>query len=87
MAFFTILTGVTLFTATTPSQASPRESLITMKYWSDYASSLFCECNGFQHRSAEQEGYRTMDTTDVSDNTDNDVDCDERNDNTKNIEV
>ena len=87
LAFFMILIGVALFTVTTPTQASRRESLITMKYWSDYASSLFCECTRSQYRSAEQEGYRAMNTTNVSDNTDNDDDCNERNENTKHIEI
>ena len=81
-----ILIGVGLFTVTTPTQASPRESLVTMKYWSDYASSLFCECNRFQHKSAEQEGYRPMNTADVSDNADDNED-DERTENTKHIEI
>ena len=82
-----ILIGLGLFTMSILMQASPRESLITMKYWSDYASSLFCECNRRQHKSAEQEGYRPMNTADVSDNTDNNEDDEERNENTKHIEI
>ena len=39
--------GVALFTVITPTQGSRRESLVTVKYWSDYAPSLFYECNGF----------------------------------------
>ena len=82
-----ILIGVGLFTMSIPMQASPRESLITMKYWSDYASSLFCECSRCQHKSAEHKGYRPMNTADVSENTDNNEDDEERNENTKHIEI
>ena len=72
-----ILIGVVLFTITMPKQASPRESIITMKYWSDYVSSLFCECNKFW---SNQEGYRVIDTTDSMDNGDDDDDDDRNKD-------
>jgi len=69
-----ILIGVVLFTVKMPRQASSRESIITVKYWSDYASFLCCECNEFWHTSANREGYRVMDTTDVIDSGNSDVD-------------
>ena len=86
-----ILIGVALFTVITPTQASRRESLVTVKYWSDYASSLFCECNGFHCSGAEQEGYSAMNTGDVADSTEttdnDDDDDDKRTESTKHIEV
>ena len=71
-----ILLGVVLFTMTTPTQASPRESIITVKYWRDYLSSLFCECNVFRQRSSDQEGYRRVNTGELTDSADNDDDHD-----------
>ena len=53
---------------TTLTQASPRESIITLNYWSDYVSSLFCECHRFWHRSG---GYRAVNTSDMVGSTDN----------------
>jgi len=83
-----ILIGVAMFTVITPTQAPPRESLVTLKYWSDYASSLFCECNGICCSFAEQEGYSPMNTGDVADSTDNDEDDDHKiNESTKHIEI
>ena len=55
-----ILFGVVVFTMATPTQAASRESIITMKYWSDYVSSLFCECNRAYHSSTDHEGYRAV---------------------------
>ena len=52
-----------MFTMVTPKQASPKESIVTIKYWSNYASSLFCEwkcLNGSD--SLKQEGYHTVQT-------------------------
>ena len=80
-----ILIGVVLFTLTTPTQALPRESIVTMKYWNDYASSLCCECYKFQHKFSDQEGYRVMNITDVVDSTDNDDN--DRNENTEDTEA
>ena len=71
-----ILLGVVLFTMTTPTQASPRESIITVKYWRDYLSSLFCECNIFRQRSSDQEGYGRVNTDELTDSADNDDDHD-----------
>ena len=71
-----ILLGVVLFTMTTPTQASPRESIITVKYWRDYLSSLFCECNVFRQRSSDQEGYGRVNTGELTDSADNDDDRD-----------
>ena len=69
-----ILLGVVLFTMTIPTQASLRESIITVKYWRDYMSSLFCEWNIFKQRSSDPEGYRAVNTGEMTDSTDND-DC------------
>ena len=74
MAFFLILVGVVLFTVATPTQASPRESIITVKYWSDYASSLLCECDRFCHKTTDRGDYRVMDTDDTAGTTDTDDD-------------
>ena len=82
-----ILIGVAMFTVITPTQASPRESLVTLKYWSDYASSLFCEYNGFCCSFTEQEGYSAINTGDVADGTDNDDHDYKRNDSTKHTEI
>ena len=60
-----ILFGVVVFTMTTPTQASSRESIITTKYWKDYASSLFCECNRFCNSSTDHEGYRVVNSDDM----------------------
>ena len=83
-----ILVGVVLFTMTMPEQASPRESLVTVKYWRDYASSLFCECNRFWQRSGDQEGYRAMNTGEMTESTDdNDLDDHDRLENTEYTEA
>ena len=79
-----ILVGVVLFTMTMPEQASPRESLVTVKYWRDYASSLFCECNRFWQRSGDQAGYRAMNTDELTESADDDeLDDHDRIDNTE----
>jgi len=52
-----------MFTMVTPKQASLKESIITVKYWSNYASSLFCEWKCFNGSdSHKQEGYHTVKT-------------------------
>ena len=71
-----ILLGVVLFTMTTPTQAAPRESIITVKYWRDYVSSLFCELNISRQRSSDQEGYARVNTGEMTDSADNDDDHD-----------
>lgn len=40
-----------------------------MRYWSDYASFLFCECNRFCHGSTDHdyEGYNAVKSSDTID--------------------
>ena len=71
-----ILLGVMLFTMTTPTQALPRESIITVKYWRDYMISLFCKCITFWQRSNNQEDYRAVKTSEMTYSADNNDDHD-----------
>ena len=57
-----------MFTILTPKQASPSESIMAKKYWSNYISSLFCEWKCLDAPvSREQEGYHTVQTDLMSD--------------------
>ncbi|XP_065908175.1 solute carrier family 35 member F2-like [Dysidea avara] len=68
LSFFMILIGVIMFTILTPKQASPSESIMAKKYWSNYISSLFCEWKCLDAPvSREQEGYHTVQTDLMSD--------------------
>jgi len=46
LIFFTMLIAVIIFTIVTPKQVSPTECIRTMKYWSNYVSSLWKCLNG-----------------------------------------
>ena len=63
-----ILIGVIIFTIITPKQASAKESVVKVKYWSTYASSLFCEwkCLNDPVRD-KQGGYHTVQAEEISD--------------------
>ena len=71
---------------TTLTQASPRESIVTLNYWSDYASSIFCECHRFWHRSRSS-GYRAVNTSDMVGSTDNSEYDSNGNENTEDTEA